>query len=247
LDEFIVSFGTALSGSGKELAVPEQTPHGLSVKVFSVTTGQLLHDWTTNGPLLHPSLAWIDGDRELALSGSNETVPPVGTNGTVHEWPVAKPDSSDLLADSKVVWDPRPGKGQTQFAYCSPVVESGLDLISADGKTITCVLGQPQSAGEILSFLTYPLTPSTNVAAAGRIDYEVALPKEKGLYIPEVLWASPSGGTLIGALSPDLGSAAAVANGLHIGVISHGKFTPLRLPPDLLPAGQQLQADQIAF
>jgi hypothetical protein len=52
---------------------------------------------------------------------------------------------------------------------------------------------------------------------------------------------------LIGALVPYTASAAALANGLHIGVISHGKFTPLRLAPNLLPADQQLPADQIAF
>jgi hypothetical protein len=244
VDYFIDTFASALSGSGKELAVPEKTPHGLAVKVFSVATGQLLHDWTTNGTFLDPSLTWLNGDRELALGGTSVTGQPGSRstvmNATVHEWPVAEPDSGDLLADSKVVWGPpRAEKGQNPFANCGP------GLISADGKTFSCTTAGGSAANDHLSFHTYPLTASTTATAQGRVDYQVMLQKER--YIPEVLWASPSGGTLIGALIPYLGSAASVANGLQIGVISHGKFTPLRLPPNLLPAGQQLQPDQIAF
>jgi len=55
----------------------------------------------------------------------------------------------------------------------------------------------------------------------------------EGLYSPEVLWTSPSGGTLIGALFPLEDTAADLAHGLRIGVISHGTFTPVRLPPSL--------------
>ncbi len=64
------------------------------------------------------------------------------------------------------------------------------------------------------------------------------MPLKGEIYIPEVLWTSQSGGTLIGSVGPANGNAAAVADGLHVGVISHGTFTPLRLPPSLLPADQ---------
>jgi hypothetical protein len=38
---------------------------------------------------------------------------------------------------------------------------------------------------------------------------------------------------LIGALFPYAGGPAPFAKGLHVGVISHGKFTPLRIPASL--------------
>ncbi len=46
-----------------------------------------------------------------------------------------------------------------------------------------------------------------------------------------LLWASPSGDTLIGQWHYIASLAA--ATGVHFGVISHGKFTPLRLPSSL--------------
>lgn len=49
------AFNTALSASGQELAVAEYTAWtGMAVKVFSVATGRLLHDWTFSDPSLPP-------------------------------------------------------------------------------------------------------------------------------------------------------------------------------------------------
>ena len=82
-------FATALSQSGQELAVADipaipaadrdTAQNWQEVKVFSVATGRLLHDWTeTTRPRRTafgdtctwwaPSLTWIDGDRALALA-----------------------------------------------------------------------------------------------------------------------------------------------------------------------------------
>jgi hypothetical protein len=260
LDEFIDSFATVLSGSGKELAVPVDTGLGLAVKVFSVATGQLLHDWTTNDRSIaqEPSLTWIDGDRELALESRSQTVHQVGSKysvssaTTVREWPVAGPASGDLGAVSKVVWDVPAGKGASAaLENCTGPVVGGVDVISADGKALSCGTASGWYATESISFLTFPLTISPTAAAKGgtgyRTDYLESPVKAKGSYSPEVLWTSSSGDTLIGAVIPIVGGSVPAANGLHIGVISHGKFTPVRLPSNLLPAGQQLQADQIAF
>jgi len=243
LGELVDSFAAALSGSGKELAVPEWAPHGLAVKVFSVATGRLLHEWTTNDRSFagEPSVAWIDGDRELALVSRSIDVQPnskfAAMNVTVREWPVAGQASGDLVAVSKVVWGVRTVKNPlTTLQQCVEPMVGGPVLISADGKTFSCTTAGGSAASDHLSFHTYPLTASTTGATEGRIDYQVTLPNV--IYIPEVVWTSPSGGTLIGALIPSEGSPAAVANGPRIGVISHGTFTPLRFPPGFAPSGR---------
>ncbi len=75
---------TALSASGQELAVGV-VPAGAArrgVEVYSLATGKLLHDWTTNdstalvpNDLLDtstqfPALTWIDDDQAIAFSGA---------------------------------------------------------------------------------------------------------------------------------------------------------------------------------
>jgi len=258
VDYFLDTFGSAVSGSGEELAVPEQTgTWGLTVKVFSVATGQLLHDWTTTDHSIgqESSLTWIDGDRQLALESRTQIV---GQNNsltsvtTVREWPVAGPVTGDLAAVSKVVWSVPMGKGTSAaLENCTEAVVGGADVISADGKTLSCGTASGHYTTESISFLTFPLTISPAAAAKSglgyRTDYLESPVKVKGSYSPDVLWASPSGDTLIAALVPYTGTSAAVAYGLHIGVVSDGTFTPLAIPPHLLPAGQQLQTMQIAF
>lgn len=103
---------TALSGSGQELAVAdipdipaakEQTPNWHEVKVFSVATGRLLHDWTEDNPATRletvvggtmatvpvgtPALTWIDGDQALAFATSYDKSNTV--TGTVRRLNVA--------------------------------------------------------------------------------------------------------------------------------------------------------------
>jgi hypothetical protein len=232
------SFGAVLSGSGQELAVPERTTLGLTVKVFSVATGQLLHTWTTNDVSVgqEPSLTWIDGDRELALvSRSTVQANPklAGMSVTVREWPVAGPASGDLVADSKVAWSVQTVKyPMTTVQLCVEPVVGGPVLISADGKTFSCTTAGGWGPTDHLSFHTYPLTASTTATAQGTIDYDVTY-TNKGRYIPQVLWTSPSGGTIIGALFPYVGGPPVAVNGLRIGVIRGGKFTPLRIPASL--------------
>jgi hypothetical protein len=255
---FTDSFGSVLSGSGEELAVPEQTPDGLAVQVFSVATGQLLHDWTTNDRSIaeSPTLTWIDGDRELAIESRSQIVHQTGSKysvtsaTTVREWPVAGPASGDLAAVSKVVWDVPIGNATSKaLQECVGPVVGGVDLISPDGNTLSCGVADGWYTNGNLSFLTFPLTKSAATTEKSKTGYttDYDMPLKGEIYVPEALWVSQSGDTIIGALVPYTANAAAVANGLHIGVISHGKFTPLRLPANLLPADQQLQTIQIAF
>lgn len=250
-------FTAALSGSGQKLAVAEYTAwNGTAVKVFSVATGRLLHNWTFSAPsippprkdhgpdyagagLSLPNMTWIDGDRTLALATPDLTH--LGSASelaqTVRELNVAGSASGDLLTDSNVVWVGPIVKYPADLVQspaedlqeCAESPGSDL-LISADGKTFSCAAQGP-SNGYNLRFSTYPVTLDTAAAEKGRTDYRVTHAKTQNLDTPMVLWASPSGNTIIGAWNTYAkGTLTDAPNGLHIGAISHGKFTPLRFP-----------------
>jgi hypothetical protein len=246
---FIASFSTVVSPSGQEIAVPEWTaPNGgLAVKVFSVATGRLLHQWTASAATHlaeQPTLAWVDGGRQLALVSrmtlfpgkSDSTVEDV----TVRQWPAAGPASGDLVADSKVVWEVKTTGGpMTTVQQCVEPVVGGPVVISPDGQAFSCPTAGGWGTVDHLSFHTYPLAASTTATAKGTIDYQVTFTRH-GLYVPDILWTSRSGDTLVGALIPiteESGGAAGAPDGLRIGVISDGKFTPLRVPESLAKAG----------
>jgi hypothetical protein len=239
---FVDSFSTAVSLSGQELAVPEEAaPHGLTVKVFSVATGRLLHQWTSQdlNVTQEASLAWIDGDRELAVLTRNNVVPvPNGyaaTDSIVRELPVAGPVSGDLVADGKVVFNVKTVKNPlTALQECVEPVVGGPVLISADGKTFSCPTAGGWGAVDHLSFHTYPLAASTTATAPGTIDYQVTYQGDLR-YAPDILWISPTGDTQVASLTPISfeSSPAVIAKGMRIGVTSHGKFTPLRVPASI--------------
>ena len=70
------------------------------------------------------------------------------------------------------------------------------------------------------------------MAGKARIDYQVTQMAKKGVSTLQVLWISPSGDAIVGAWTVYAkGTLEDAPNGLHIGVMSHGKFTPLRFPP----------------
>ncbi|MGH3282174.1 MAG: hypothetical protein ACRDNW_23985, partial [Trebonia sp.] len=243
---------TALSASGQELAVAENTSWTeIAVKVFSVATGQPLHDWTftdpdippqpkiedLNGPgypLSPPDLTWIDGDKTLALDVSNTSslqgLGPAQTN-TVRELNIAGPASGDLLTDSKVVLQvSTKGYSANPLRSCDGPAAAGHE-ISADGNTVSCTVSS-QSDGWTESFLTSPLTAG-NTAAQTRVDYQVTHAEAQGVSTPSmVLWTSPTGDAIIGSWNTSAkGTPSGSANEqLHIGVMKDGTFTPLRFP-----------------
>jgi hypothetical protein len=235
-------FPVALSGSGTQLAVAETVgTRGIAVKVFSVSTGELLHEWTTTEPRLPdnlpdaPAVTWIDGDRALALA----TLAPLGTpvpsspvdvaRQTVRRLDVNGPAGSDLVADGAVQWEvPANGAADTCGFYLN-----WPPVISADGKALTCVTNDS-------SFVTYPLTAAATGAGPGRAD----LSAEKGEIVNTVLWTSTSGDTIIAEWGAAAGPPVqSNGKGIEIGVISHGTSTPLRFPPGF----QEVYAGGIAW
>jgi hypothetical protein len=237
-DAALMAVSAAISGSGSALAVTTFTVSGgLAVQVFSVATGQLLHDWTSNVvPVSQPKLTWIDQDRDLAVETSSADVSGTRGTDTVRELSVSGPASGDLLADGKVVWNVKEGRHTPSLlASCaaSPAaLGTQYHLISADGSAFGCSAMTGPGTDPTLSFLTYPLVPGTAATAQARVDYQVTHMAKKGVTEQHILWISPSGGTVVGAWATAVkGSFEDAPNGLHVGAMSHGKFTPLRFPP----------------
>jgi hypothetical protein len=239
---------TALSQSGQELAVADypaipaaknHTPNWHEVKVFSVATGRLLHDWTEDNatarmesvvaatmatvPVGTPSLTWIDNDRAVAFATSYDTDSTV--LGTIRRLDVSGPASGNLMADSTVIWSGTVPWNQSKGCF---QVDDWPPLISADGTTISCMTwDMPATTPGHVDFDTYPLVtgrqPTLNYRAT-------ILPENKtGGLNASVLWVSPSADTLIVTWG---GPGLKPATGSHFGVISHGKFTPLPLQPN---------------
>jgi hypothetical protein len=238
-NQIAATFPVALSSSGAELAVAETAgTGGIAVKVFSVATGKLLHDWTTTDPPLvldsladPPALTWIDGDRALALAtlGTPTSLNTIhGARQTVRRLNVPGRAGSDLVADGTVQWEVPDGADNTcGYRFNWPPV------ISADGKTVACTTNDS-------SFVTFPLTAATLSAGQGRVDLSVG----KDNVVNTVLWTSTSGDTLIAEWGVSAGlPVQSNGKGIEIAVISHGKSTPLRFPPGF----QQVYAGGIAW
>ncbi|MGH3298564.1 MAG: hypothetical protein ACRDP7_42915 [Trebonia sp.] len=238
------AFPTALATTGQEIAVAEVTgAGGMAVKVFSVATGLVLHEWTSHDPSLSvsgdaahgldtaPTLTWIDGDRALALTTLGQPTRS-GTitvdRQTVRRLSVSGPASGDLIADSEVLRDVEVGGHETPAASCGDLFD-WPPLVSADGKTFTC-----SSLG---AFFSYPLTAGTTaVGHQDKIDHPVTQATVKGISVSGLLWTSPSGDALVGEWgASDNSIIPTVGHGLQIGVISHGRFTPLRFPTGFTP------------
>ena len=148
---------------------------------------------------------------------------------TVRELSVSGPASGDLLADGKVVaWTLQLGPNdQSLLEACTARQHP---LISADGTAFGCTA--PTGTGKTVSFLTYPLPPGTEATAKARVVYQVSTGAKEFVGLARILWISPSGGTVVGEWEIiDEAAKRTFPNGLHVGAMSHGKFTPLRFPP----------------
>jgi hypothetical protein len=221
-------FAVALSASGKELAVSDipqvhaaagQARDWQEVKVFSVATGRLLHDWIGHDPASNlftaspgtfygipggtPDLTWVDGDQAVTLATAYQESKTVAGGDTtmtakVRRLSMAGPASGDLIKNS----------------------------------TVTCVIGY--DSGQRQSFVTEPLTAGTTASTKPTVVYQATASQVGvgGWLQTDFLWASPSADTFIvqwvyggrGFSLPDNASS---------GVLSHGKFTPLRIPKSI--------------
>lgn len=225
---------TALSGSGRELAVgraldQKGTPW---LGVYSVTTGRLLRSWSARsapfriegfGVGLFPAsrsnpqsaaLTWVQNGRAITFL----SVTPSGGH-TLRRLAMAT-GGSDIVKDSQVIgsW---PGEG------CG----NGAAFISADGKTYICVSDTVNTVGKTahwtMRWLAYPVAPSS----APHLLFQASGTQRAlaGLNT-NTLWVSASGDVVLVEWSFSGNTGKLLEQ--HFGFVSHGTFTPLRTPPN---------------
>ena len=145
-----------------------------------------------------------------------------------------------------------------------------MPLVSADGQAVVCagldVRHQP-TAPWTFTWHVYRASAQDPAAAKYTIAYQVTRQEPApGELAIEALWVSPSGSAVIGdwgiahlplaTASPGTSRGASGSSAsatlqlgsvfpgvIHVGVISHGTFTPLRLPLGIL----SLHAQAIAW
>jgi hypothetical protein len=212
----------ALSASGRELAVASAAGtsgkvSAYSVSIYSVTTGRLLHAWTsaTNvfGKYWDLYLTWVDGDRGIMFAADTMA----GERGITGRETVRRLDvtagGSDLAADSKVVW-------YTTRACSFP-------RISGDGSTIVCV-SVPRASSSSSTMTATWLASSVKAPTNLRTLYKVPMSHfARGLAGADTLWVSPSGGTAL--IEEAMASPDSPGVFWLIGAISSGHFTPYPL------------------
>jgi hypothetical protein len=260
---------SAVSGSGKELAVAEKGPAKgeQRVIVFSVTTGRALRSWSTkdtpamwNEDISQENLlTWINGDKAIAFSALDVTTGPESVRRLSLSGP---PGDGDLIADSQLIWSAPAG---------APAPDCRLDmpLVSADGQAVACgnldVSHRP-TGPFAFTWHVYRASAQDPAAAKYTTAYQFTQQEPGGFQFSlDALWVSPSGSAVIGdwAITPlhpatvsprtsgssgsssSSGSSGSSASAtlrlgsvfpgpVHIGVMSHGTFTPLRLPLGIL-------------
>jgi hypothetical protein len=237
---------SALSGSGKYLAVAENGPtEGQQrILVFSVATGRPVRAWSARDDSSWSgfvSLSWIGGDQAIAFSANNMSPDTM----TVRRLNVGGPQGDgDLIKESQLVW--------SAPLSTNPMVP----LVSADGHTIAYAtddftdrftlrptdLSAGRNRGRTITWHVYRASAQTPAASKDMIAYQVTGSPQGNLTAMgnSTLWVSPSGSAVIGAwFASPLSPGGAFRGGWHVGVMSHGTFTPLRLPQDIVgQAGQ---------
>jgi hypothetical protein len=193
---------------------------------YSVATGAALRTWTATDPF-HGSLAYGDSnglpDSNSQLSWTSDgqrlafdyrsSADPGSASLYLREVDLSSP-GKDLLADSTVIAEiaASPATGKSKI-WCDSLG------ITGDGKTAVCGAELPKDApvGAALDALNKP-APSTGCAAPAYLPYpglaEISLTGDRltrVLYEDEstcmggpnalVLWSSPSGDTVLGAVS----------------------------------------------
>jgi len=249
-------YAIALSGSGRELAVAVEQISTEELLVYSVSSGKLLHRWSTTQTAAHNgkgepfglvysaqegrALAWIDGDHALAFAASFSAKQSNGQWAFEMTWrrlEVAT-GGGDLVSDSKVIWSLSPPPvAQIYSPGCQFTPAGASELISGDGMTVVCVSVNivqgsinhkwNQPIGWRVAWLAFSVRTGV-VRTLGQVT--IRTPGPPYIY---GLWASTSGDTLIG----EWGTIDKTGKHLspHVGVISHGTFEQLPTPPDAGP------------
>ena len=248
--------GMALSPDGSELAVMYQpsamgpAPGPVTLRIYSVATGKVVHTWV--GPTPNPhglgvylfgqylylddngTLSWTSDGRSLAFVYGVGLI----TDTTVRVLKLAS-SGHGLLSGSKLVLDLPSGSAPT----------CGSLMLTADGRTVVCGAALPAGPGS-----TGGCSAATGLARPGIAEYSTATGRMSGVLYQytgtciageaDVLWASPSGGAVLGYLgiTQQLKQPSPLGK-YQVGIFSGGTFKPL--PIKL--AGGTPSAATIAF
>jgi hypothetical protein len=244
----------ALSASGRELAVAyhlgSRSPGTTVLRTYSITTGRLLHSWSTNADVqlgllgyipnaqFNNELSWVDGDRAVtftttpSLSQTNGRTITQSTDVRVLD---VNARGDDLLADSQVVWSipDRPGKTPAP-TWCG---WEPFPSLTANGKTVLCtsLTSTPIGTGKNaryrwrMTWLTFQKSDPKVVRTAYMATANESA--DQAGISGGTLWADPSGSTMIIAWSEGTtDSGVAVEKTPHFGILSNGRLSQLPLP-----------------
>ena len=239
---------------GQQRVIVFSVATGRPLHTWSTTdaTARLALGMTTQQNLL----TWIDGDRAIAFTA----VDAAAKTQSVRTLNVGGPPGGDLIADSQLIWSAA-ASTPPECGLIPPVVSADGHTIAC---VTTDLRFPPAGPNQwTITWRAYRASAQAPTADKYTIAYQVtrqaiaAGPDAAGMNLAglaETLWASPSGSALIGewaiVTSPQAtaspsssgsGSSASArlrlgvpAGDVHVGVISHGTFTPLRLPPEIL-------------
>jgi hypothetical protein len=244
----------ALSGSGRELAVAyhlgPRSSGTTMLRTYSIATRRLLHSWSTNAAVqlgvlgylpntqVNNELSWVDGDR--AITFTTTPSPSQSNGGTLTQSTDVRvldvnARGDDLLADSQIVWSipDRPGKTPAP-TWCG---WEPFPSLTANGKTVLCtsLTSTPIGTGKKARYLwrmTW-LTFQTSDRKVVRTAYTATANEgaDQAGITGGVLWADPSGSTMIIVWSEGISdSGATVEKTPHFGILSHGRLSQLPLP-----------------
>lgn len=231
---------TALSADGTKLAMMATQRKQTVLRIYSVPTGAVVHTWSEPLPAGGAGLWWTADGRTLAWGSA------ALSHFGVWLLQVTKPGHS-LSADSKFAWntviqDNYDLNAKSPFG-CAAIAPSVT--VTADGTIVCGAWGVFRSPGSLPPG-TCPAAPPWN--AQGFLEYSTATARlTRTLYrydsscVPyfgpaQVLWASPSGDTVIGYFYfYDLSSAPRAKPVVRFGIFGENTFTPLPELPAAAP------------
>jgi hypothetical protein len=259
------TFAMALSQSGTELAVARMSSKlnddETWLQIYSVATGRLLRSWSTDNPYVFErgadvmsdsnyGLTWVDGDRAVDFPYNYQSTGPLTTikiagrtfrrrlftrHLAVRTLNVSA-SGGNLIADSRILWSEVPP--ETDGYSSGGCSESQDALVSADGETVMCTssygpdTGRP--AGKIVPWHLGWLATSVAAPKTARPVYAFTIDAPIGaqgwLF---ALWSNASGTTMIGSWYFGTSQTPPV----HFGVMSHGTFRALPVPPTIIVGG----------
>jgi hypothetical protein len=220
----------ALSADGTRLAVLF-TRDGPAVRqalrVYSVSSGQLLHTWwftpTAASDKQASDLSWEGGDSTVAFAFTWAT-----SHTEIRTLDITA-GGTDMQADSHPVWSqyvPVP-PGHVYTASTPRLCAS--PFLTADGQAVVCANSSysPRDKGTTLVWLAYPVRAPASPRVLGGVPL---LPGRQAVAFPSVEWANASGSQVIAmweAMGPIRNGSSMGTMNLYFGVVGGGTVRKL--------------------